>query len=506
MLDFETVNATVTVSEPTTGGEAECPVDGDFLLPDYCPDIAAVLKCSLKPVVLSRQWSGEKLLVDGQSTIRVLYLDEERKCVRSFECLQPFSCSISMSESGADTPPVSVRLSYLNCRAASPRRLGIHGALMVKAQGNSCREASVLSDISGDSIYVRRETVCCSAPAGTAEKLFSISEVVDLGGGKPPAEMLIQYTCTPVVTECKQMTDKVIVKGRVSLCTLYAVNVSEGTTAKCVHEFPFSQILDIEGMDETLKCITHAEVLSTDIHVTADQNGANTLLAVTIKLCVRLDARRSQTAEVVTDAYSGKYPCDTAAARLVTEELKCVRLENTSLKEVLDMPSESMSEIVDLWCDTLPVSTRAEGDLFYADGHLQIGMLARDRDGSISYYEHVSDYTLQFDERCDDMTVEVALTDMEYAIIGGKIEIRLEFLVNRCGYLRAVHTALQEFRPSEEPYPEQRAALRICRAKKGESVWEIAKGCHTAASAVMEENDLDGDEVPSDMMLLVPLC
>ena len=40
----------------------------------------------------------------------------------------------------------------------------------------------------------------------------------------------------------------------------------------------------------------------------------------------------------------------------------------------------------------------------------------------------------------------------------------------------------------------------------GESLWEIAKSCHTSMEAVMEENGLAADVLPEDTMLLVPLC
>ena len=506
-MDFQTENAVIAVWEAPTPCEAECPIDGDFLLPDYCPDIAAILKCTVKPAVLSRQWSGDKLLVEGQSLVRVLYLDEERKCVRSFEGIHPFHGTIdAVGTSPAELPYVSVRVNYVNCRAVSPRRIGVHGALTVKMECDPVKPAEVISDISGQNLYTRQEDVFCTVPVGAAEKNFSIGEVVDLGGGKPAAEMLIRTDCTPLITECKQLSGKAIVKGRILLKTLYAVNTTDGTTEVTNHEFPFSQIIEMDGMEDTTQCLSHIDLQSLDVHITADQNGNGTLLSVNIKLCIRLNGWRTDKIGVVTDAYSGIYPCESESGRFVSQELCFARRENTVLKEVLELPSDSVTEIVDIWCETVPVTTRMEGEMCYADGHLPISMLARDREGCLSYYEHVSDFTLQFDDRCDCMTADVTLVGVEYAIVGGKIEIRLEFSVDRCGYNRRSLQALTYFDLLGEPYPSSDAALRICRAKKGDSVWEIAKTCHTAVEAVLEENELPGDEVPEDMMLLVPLC
>lgn len=505
-MSFQTENVTVCVLNTGYGGEGECPLDGDYLLPDYCPDIAAILKCTVKPAVLSRQWSGDKLLIDGQCTISVLYLDEERKCVRAFSCAEPFSCSIT-AQTPTDTQPfVSARVNYVNCRAASPRRIGVHGALTLRIQQTPCGEETVLSDIIGDGVCKKSENVSFSAPAGSAEKMFTVSEVVDLGSGKSPVEMPVRVACTPLVTECKQLPDKAIVKGSVQLMTLYVADATAGATEKATHEFPFSQILDLEGLDDTCKCVTHADVLSAEVHATADPNGANTLLAVTIKLCVRLEAFRNSTVDVVTDAYCTTCPGEAETTRLVTEQLCNVRQENSTLKTVLDLPSESMAEIVDLWCELLPVTTRMEGNTAYIDGHLQISMLGRDRDGSVAYYEHAEAYTLQYDDHCDDMRAEVAPADTEYAIVGGKVEVRLELAVCRLCYTRGEQAALCRFEPTGNAYPEERASVRIRRGKQGDSVWDIAKGCHTTPAAVKEENGIAGDTLPEDMLLLLPLC
>ena len=92
-MDFQVTNKVIGTMEPLFDDFDERPVDCDFVLPDYLPDIAAVLKCTMKPVVQSKQLSGDRLIADGVANIRVLYLDENRKCVRSCEFTQPFTRS-----------------------------------------------------------------------------------------------------------------------------------------------------------------------------------------------------------------------------------------------------------------------------------------------------------------------------------------------------------------------------------------------------------------------------
>ena len=90
-MDLKVMNKAISTSETLFDDFDERPVDCDFVLPDYCPDIAAVLKCTMKPVVQSKQLSGDRMILDGTVMIRVMYLDEGRNCVRCCEFSQPFT-------------------------------------------------------------------------------------------------------------------------------------------------------------------------------------------------------------------------------------------------------------------------------------------------------------------------------------------------------------------------------------------------------------------------------
>ena len=64
-MDFKVISKAIAVCESVFDDFDERPVDCDFVLPDYCPDIAAVLKCTLEPVVQSKQLSGDRISADG---------------------------------------------------------------------------------------------------------------------------------------------------------------------------------------------------------------------------------------------------------------------------------------------------------------------------------------------------------------------------------------------------------------------------------------------------------
>ena len=59
---------------------------------------------------------------------------------------------------------------------------------------------------------------------------------------------------------------------------------------------------------------------------------------------------------------------------------------------------------------------------------------------------------------------------------------------------------MQDGEPAARDY-----ALLLYFGKSGEPVWDIAKRCRTSVDAVCEENDLAGDTLMEDAMLLIPI-
>lgn len=74
---FEVLRQAVCVNELIYEGSVEQSVDSDLTLPDYCPDILRILKCTVTPRVTGSQVSGERITVDGTVLVRLIYVGED---------------------------------------------------------------------------------------------------------------------------------------------------------------------------------------------------------------------------------------------------------------------------------------------------------------------------------------------------------------------------------------------------------------------------------------------
>ncbi|MDD3832400.1 MAG: DUF3794 domain-containing protein [Oscillospiraceae bacterium] len=508
-MDYKVINKAIAVTENLFDGVDERPVDCDFVLPDYYPDIAAVLKCTLKPVIQSKQLSGDRLIVDGIVIIQVLYLDEARVCIRSCEITKPFTSTFNV-KSGVENPCIrlTAKTEYVNCRAVSPRRLDVHGSFSVKLKVTAEASCDVVSAINGEKMFTRHNVVTYSVPAMSAEKSFSINEVLEIGANQPPAEVLIRGDAVPVLNDCRLMANKAIIKGELMLCNLYVSDAETGDTHKIMHEIPFSQIIDIEGLDEEWQCDVKLDVISSDVHIGSNQNGEGRLLEVNMKLAAGVQSYRTGMAEIVADAYSSCCPLRLETKRLDTRQLTAIHRDTSTLHESFDLPEEGAAQVIDMWCDAAVLSERCEQGKSHIAGRLMIYMLAKDGAGLVSFYERPSDFELEFEDDSTGVSADVVVCNAEYNTQGGgKVDISARLDVTRRCFSDDSMVAVADVLVDENAaFPSEKAALKIYFANSGESIWEVAKACHTSMDAVMEENTLDGDVLTKDTMLLVPLC
>ncbi len=509
-MEFQTITKQINAVETVFDDFDERPVDCDFVLPDYLPDIAAVLKCIMKPVVQTHQISGDRVMADGMVSLQILYLDEDRKCVRSFETSQPFTSSFTVKGlSSSNRVCLSAKVNYVNCRATSPRRVDIHGAFSVKLTVQGESDLSVIASAENSDLHAKTRNIAYSKCTAFAEKVFTVSEVLELENGDG-AEVLVRTEAVPHITDCKRMPGKAVVKGEIVLKTVYATDTVAGTLGCSENTVLFSQIIDADGLDEEGLCSCAVSLLSCEAHPTQNPGGENKLLSFTAKLSVTLQAYQTDTCNVLTDVYHTRYPLKTESKRLTSERITNMVQDSTQIPLSVELPDGDIVSVVDLWCDIGAVCCRCEQGDTFADARLSICMITRDSRDCLSYYERPADFTLTFPDNCCCMTADIHILKTEYTLSGNRLEIHLTATVDRVCMESDSCLALCEISADENaPYTRSEdmssCCMKVYFAGAGESLWEIAKAQHVSVEDLCSENNITDDILSEDTMLLMTL-
>jgi hypothetical protein len=350
-MEFNQENRSFCTPSAVLDTVAEQLADVDLTLPDYCPDIEKILKCTLTPKIQSRTLSGGQLQIDGFCTVNVMYVESINKSVRCCEQSVNFSQSFSVKDA-PDNPVIitKTKSEYINCRALSPRRLVMHGAFSLYAKVFSKIQTSIFTP--PENIETFKKAVTCADLKSFCQEQFSVCEEISVGE-KPQIESILHSDVSVGVTDAKAVTGKLMLNGELNLKLLYLTNVESGETGKLDYLLPFNKIIDCDGIDEnTINCVS-CDVMSYDIRLKNDMLSEKPSVILDVKLCVTEEGYITHEEEVVCDAYSTEFSSLPEFEQLrITGEV--VPLNESHMEKLsVKVDDGKISKILDIFTDQI---------------------------------------------------------------------------------------------------------------------------------------------------------
>ena len=507
-MDLQMTKQTIAVSDVILDSFLEQGVECDMILPDYCPDVVKILKCSVTPVILSTQLSGDRIEAEGTASIRLYYLSEGG-ALHCYEQKYPFEKSAELKETPLrPVAEASASLDYVNCRAMSQRRVDIRGAVTVHLRVEGQKEQSVVGSAQGGGVCLHSRDFTVTRLTGAVSRQFSIREEMDPVPGNPPIDSILHARGCAALTEYKVISGKIVAKGELRLQILCrSQGDGEGTTEGPVtmdYRLPISQILDVDGAEEGSRCQVSFE--PADIVVTLKNEGAPGEEKISLSALLFARARVYDNMEIslADDCYSTQYACTYAAAPMRLEQTSAMVDERRQQRASVELPEEVSGEVISLWGDISTVTLTEEGLAAQLDLHL----LACDSEGTPVYFERSLELPvpvpLQPGEEMADPAIQ--LEEIGYTRSGDHLELSCDLRVTCRRVISNIFSAIQEINIDEgRPNPPRTAALTIFFARKGESLWEIARQYSTSMEAIMEENSLAEDVLTENRMLMIPM-
>ncbi|HHZ06086.1 MAG TPA: DUF3794 domain-containing protein [Clostridiales bacterium] len=501
----------LSVGETVFEGCIEQPIDLDFSLPDYCPDIQRILKCRVYPKIYTRNISGDRLDIEGTAIVKILYLDAIKKSVRSSEHSVPFTSSFNMKTTPQNAVATSaVKPEYLNCRALSPRRLDIHGAFSICATVISKCEKEFAEGIDGDDVQVKTTQIPVSALCGLGQQQFTVEDSIVLGSSKPPIEAVLRTDMQPIVSDIKAITNKLMIKGDIGVKVLYMTDLDTGNTEVLEYTMPFSQILDVDGVTDSCACDVTAEILTYEIHTGGDAQEKNQSIDVEVKMVATSVAYSEEEITVVSDAYSTMYDLDLVFNQTPVNSLASQPKETCITKTTVEIGTEGITKVIDLWNEQCTATAMVEEGQLMAKGKVNVCVLAEDREGTPFYTERIVDFTYPMGH-CDIaqpvVQTAAAVSSISYRLNGtDNLDLRIEIKLSAPVFDSKVIRCVSQATANEEHLRQRdhQSALTLYYAGDGESLWSIAREYAVSCDAVMAENDLTDDTVLQGRMLLIP--
>ncbi len=515
-MDFKVNREEIASAEVIFDDTQEQSVELDYVLPDYYPEIFRILKCVTTPGIVSYSVNGDKLTYEMYVCVRVLYCSENSNAVQSVTQKLTYTKSIDLGRTCSD-PRVCIipKTDYMNCRAVNQRRLDIRGAVSIKIRVSDLDKKDIICDAFGGNIQLKKIPVIYPANKLYTTKRVTVSEEFDLGLSKPPIVNVLRSDAVVVSSDKKVIANKLIAKGEVCINMLYScVKDDEDSVEAMQFTMPFSQIVDLEGIDERYNCSVQADVISCETEPRSDGDGNSKIAECTLSILITCSAYRTANVDLAVDEYSTAYKTDSTRSDIRIELPSQSVNSSAVIKSAIDYGDGGIDCIYDVWCSVGNVTARPdpENARIVINGNAVYTVMAKNADGIPIVLEKEEPFTANVPaENITEMSVaDIKLTPVSCSYnlasdssIEAKTEIRITGEIENSMNIKGItEISVDENEPVNR---NCNYALKLYFTDDNEDLWEIAKKYGTSVAAIMEENDIEDDTVSGKGMILIPI-
>ncbi|MBE6754979.1 MAG: DUF3794 domain-containing protein [Ruminococcaceae bacterium] len=489
---------------------SEQSVDGDITLPDYCPDIKRILKCMVTPCLTSAQCVGDRVTIDANAFVQVIYVDDNNN-IFCYDKTFPFSKTIELGKQ-IDNPVCDVKLktAYANTRAVSQRRIDIHASAGVSIRITCKKEVELISDAENCGIQLLKNFDSASDFIGQTVKDFTLNEVMEIGKSKAPVRQIIRQKATPIVSEIKVIANKLLIKGEASVSILYCKDNSDGGYETYENSMPVSQIIELDGIEETSDYSAKLSVSSLNIIPKADSSGEKRLFDVTAVISAVIKADKKVDSLFPSDCYSTLYNVKCEKKLVTFEKIIQNTDELIMVKKSEEFLNISVKEIISVWCDDVVTTYTCAGDELKIIGSTMVSVLAVDTSGQPFYAERNVSFekVKNIEGGCKNLICNAdAIVSAAGFVLSdsNKIDLRVEMRLHTSLSRKTTGEILTDIQCDTAEVKEKKySVLTIYFPDDGELLWNIARKFGTTVDAIKSENEINNSTVSEKCMLLIP--
>ncbi len=505
----------IITDEVILNTKQEQSIELDYVLPDYYPEIFKIVKCMTEPKITSYNVNGDKLCYDICVIIRILYCKEDSSDLNFIEQKLLYSKSVELSSRGENyTVKIVPTVDYINCRAINQRRIDVRGAISCEILVSVDKENEIISDAFGMDLELLKNPIHFISEKINSKKTFSVTDELELGMSKPSIDNIIWSEAFISSSEQKIIANKMVVKGEI--CTNFVYTYSNGDQngiEQMVYTLPFSQIVELEGVDERFNCFVEAEIMSYEISPKTDSDGNLKLANYECEITVTAIGYKEATTEIAIDEFSSTYESSDEKCSykidLPPKSISSVNVVKASItNEDCDIDCIYCAKANIKKCRSLPNVTDNAIDV---TGTIIYTVICKDSEGNKISIDKDEDFSYQIS--CSDIfenstiNLNIFPISCSYNLVSDNtVEIKTE--IKSCGKIQnhTEVTALSEISVDEEAIKPKNndVALKLYYASSDEKLWDIAKKYSAPLSIIANENNIDED-IKSDMMLIIPI-
>ena len=473
----------------------------DVVIPDSYPDAERIVDVFGTVLVRSEECAAGSAGVAGFVQAGVLYVSPDGQ-LRKVQTEIPFSVRRDFATQDQCFLQCRCTLSSVDGRILNSRKLLLRAGISCAMDVYAPKTFSAF-DVAeaAPNMQLKRKKIPMQMPMAVGEKSFVLNEELELPSDKPEISHLLKCLYRTQVQEQKMVGDKAVFKGNLLIHVLY--ESGDGSLYSHDWTIPFSQYAELgRQLDE---CAAQTVLTLTGADTEPDGQLDSRRLLTSINILAQCMALGVAEIAFVEDAFC----TDAEFVPQWYEDKMTGILDRQHVRETAAMQKElPVKNVVDAWVYPRQECKQRISDQLQVELPLCCHVLYQDTEGQLQFESLQMPVMLQT-ELCENARCCLRETELgsAFATAGnGNISLRVPVTVLLESYAEQPVRGIcgGEINPLEKS-TEARPGVILRFANETEDVWDVAKDCKTTVDAIRQANNLTGDSVPADTLLLIPM-
>lgn len=477
-----------TVSSETM----ECPVDIEYSLPDYCPDVQKILKCIPYPEISSYSFTQDKLMCEGRLMLHVQYMDGKSGAIRVCEISKEYSLTREITGSGDRAMgKLSASCGHIVCRALSARKLDIHIPVILSASVIAHKHDRLACDVEG--LEKKMETINISHGVNAISHQFVIEQEMELSQGCPPIESVLRKNSAISGLKCSCGAGKIQIEGLAELALVYRGFAESLSVEKMNYTLPFTQTIDAAGAEPECIASFDAYICECTLQPKEDSMGECTVCSLYMKIDLYICMYMEKEVNLIVDAYSTGGHCDMKYQNASLVHYDGRHEEKLNYTKSIFLSEDELEKLLDIWCEEVSAVPYCEKNKINYRGKFNVCLVYLGKSKQIFSVTKTYDFTITREfqdiaQRRSESSVRMTIKDFRI-VDGNNIEVNCEGMLISQDFSSQQKRILVNAELSQEDSPGSDKVV-VYYSQKDEELWEIGKRYSAAVGSIVENNSL----------------
>lgn len=491
----------ILIPKKLFGAKVDKDLEFDTSIPEYCPDVARLIKVDCTPFAESCEIEDGKATVKGKAVYDVLYETDYKNRLRCCNFTQEFSHSVPLPRSGASGVSAfcDVACERISCKLLSPRRLVVKATLGTQFDIEGEASVKAVAVTEDKNTFFRKKTIGCEGRTALYEDIFRFGESLPLTQSE---KCIGEIVCGSVTLQQPQIT---LTAGRAEIKSVAAVHAlceeenNDGKYYVSVKTLPIS----IEYLNDAIEDYKHISVTlepnGCELSQELDQYGENRIIKADFSVKMRLLMNEPKAYTVADDVFEKDFDGIPVIASALFPQLVSqsdVSFSGESkLADVMPSPTALLDTNVSNHASTVE---KADGGI-NLNGVFTVTLLYDSAEG-IHSIDHAIPYQRFFPldiPECEaSISAETHPVEAQAVLhADGSATVRVSANARLAVYAQTEESFVSEVaKRTARAASKDDSTLVYCFPKKGESLWEIAKLYRTDPESILNANPTFFDE------------